>query len=149
VKTIAVAGSADCDEALLEVAYQVGSIAASYGHFVLTGGLSGVMEHALHGAKDAGGLTIGIIPSYDKSTANEYCDVVIPTGMGHGRNVLVAASGDLCVSIGGGAGTSSEISVAQKLGIDVISFKPPFEHENGYTDKDTFIFKLVEMLELL
>jgi len=149
VKTITVAGASVCDGVLSEVAYQVGNLAASSGFNVLTGGLAGVMEHALHGAKDAGGLTIGVLPSYDKSTANQYCDIIIPTGMGHGRNVIVASSGDICVSVGGCEGTASEISIAKKLGRDVISFMPPFELDNGYTDKHAFITKFTEMLERL
>ena len=103
----------------------------------------------MQGARDAGGLTIGVIPSYDKSTANRFCDIVIPSGLGHARNILVASSGDICVSVGGGTGTASEISIAAKLGKPVISFEPPFPHEGGYTDKDTFFIKLNEMMERL
>ena len=149
MKTIAVAGASVSNRILSEVAYEVGHMAASKGYIVLTGGLAGVMEHTLHGAKDAGGLTIGIIPSYDKSTANPYCDVVIPTGLGHGRNILVASSGDLCVSVGGELGTASEIAIAKKLGRKVISFEPPFEHDTGFRDREQFFAKLCEMLEQL
>jgi uncharacterized protein (TIGR00725 family) len=149
VKTIAVAGAAICDDSLAEVAYQVGYEAASRGFAVLTGGLAGVMEHALRGAKDAGGLTIGVIPSYDKSTANDFCDVVIPTGLGHGRNILVASSGDICVSVGGELGTASEIAIAKKLGRQLISYNPPLKHEDGYNERDLFFNKLIELLERL
>lgn len=138
-----------CSGAISETAYKVGYMVMSKGFIVLTGGLSGVMEHAMHGAKDAGGLTIGIIPSYDKSTANSYCDIVLPTGLGHGRNALVASSGDLCVSVGGEFGTASEIAMAKKLGKEVISFLSPIEHDTGFTDEDRFFDKYNQMLEKL
>lgn len=147
MKIVAVAGAAECEGVISQVAYQVGQLAASKGFLVLTGGLAGVMKHALHGAKDAGGLTIGMIPSYDKSTANEYCDAVIPTGLGHGRNILVASSGDLCVSVGGSLGTASEIAIAKKLGREVVSFQSPIEHETSYDDRESFFIKLKELLE--
>ena len=61
-----------------------------------------------HGSKDANGLTIGIIPQNEPSEANEYCDVVIPTGMGLARDFLNALSADGVVIVGGGSGTLSE-----------------------------------------
>ena len=61
---------------------------------------------------NANGLTIGIIPQKDASEANEYCDVVIPTGMGLMRDFLNAHSADGIIIIGGGSGTLSEICAA-------------------------------------
>lgn len=43
----------------------------------MTGGLSGVMEAVSRGAKNAGGLVIGILPGLDKRDANAYVDVAI------------------------------------------------------------------------
>jgi uncharacterized protein (TIGR00725 family) len=149
VKVVAVAGASECSSELKQVAYDVGYAAASKGFAVLTGGRTGVMEYALEGAKNAGGHTIGIIPSYDKSEANRFCDVVISTGMGHARNTIVASSGDVCVSVGGGFGTVSEIAIAKKLGRKVISFDAPFDHESGYRDREEFFIKLTEILEKL
>ena len=82
------------------------------GHVLVTGGLGGVMEAASHGARDSNGLTVGIIPQADASMANEYCDVVIPTGMGLTRDFLTALSADGIIIIGGGSGTLSEICAA-------------------------------------
>ena len=69
----------------------------------------GIMTAASHGAKDANGLTVGIIPQDDSSEANEYCDVVIPTGMGFARDFLNASSADGVIIVGGGSGTLSEV----------------------------------------
>ncbi|MFB5624210.1 MAG: TIGR00725 family protein, partial [Nitrosopumilus sp.] len=77
-----------------KVAYDVGMEIAKSDSVLITGGLGGVMTAAAHGAKDAGGLTVGIIPQADASEANEYCDIVIPTGMGLTRDFLNALTAD-------------------------------------------------------
>ena len=74
---------------------------------MITGGLGGVMKAASHGAKDEGGLTVGIIPQDDSSMANEFCDIVIPSGMGLSRDFLNALSADGVIVVGGGSGTVS------------------------------------------
>jgi hypothetical protein len=74
------------------------------------------MEHACRGAKDSGGLTVGIIPQDDPSAANRHVDIVIPTGMGVTRNTLVVKSAAVLVAVGGSHGTLSEIAFALNLG---------------------------------
>jgi uncharacterized protein (TIGR00725 family) len=91
-----------------QIAYDVGTEIAKSGSVLVTGGLGGVMNAASHGARDANGLTVGIIPQDDASLANEYCDVVIPTGMGLTRDYLNALAADGVIVIGGGSGTLSE-----------------------------------------
>ncbi|MGI0041544.1 MAG: TIGR00725 family protein, partial [Nitrosopumilaceae archaeon] len=66
--------------ALEKIAYETGMEVAKSGSVLVTGGLGGVMRAACNGAKDADGLTVGIIPQNDPSFANEYCDIVIPSG---------------------------------------------------------------------
>ena len=56
---------------LEKVAYETGVEVAKSDSVLITGGLGGVMRAACHGAKDAGGLTVGIIPQNDPSFANE------------------------------------------------------------------------------
>ena len=101
-----------CTDEHSKIAYETGSEIAKTGHVLVTGGLGGVMEAASHGARDSNGLTVGIIPQADASMANEYCDVVIPTGMGLTRDFLTALSADGIILIGGGSGTLSEICAA-------------------------------------
>ena len=91
-----------------KVAYNVGSEIAKSNSVLITGGLGGIMTAASRGAKDANGLTVGIIPQNDSSEANEYCDIVIPTGMGLARDFLNALSADGIIIVGGGSGTLSE-----------------------------------------
>ncbi len=91
-----------------KIAYDVGSEIAKSDSVLVNGGLGGVMEAASHGAHDANGLVLGIIPQDDPSAANEFCDIVIPTGMGLTRDYLNALSADGVIIIGGGSGTLSE-----------------------------------------
>ena len=86
----------------------------------MTGGLGGVMEAACRGARDAGGTTIGILPGADRSAANAYVDVAIPTGLGEARNALVVRAADALIAVGGAYGTLSEIALALKAGKRVV-----------------------------
>ena len=97
---------------LEKVAYETGFEVAKSGSVLITGGLGGVMRAACHGAKDADGLTVGIIPQNDPSFANEYCDIVIPSGIGLARDFINALCADGVIIIGGGSGTLSETCAA-------------------------------------
>ena len=101
----------------------MGELVAKRGAVLICGGLEGVMEAASLGAKNAGGTTVGIIPSYEKKDANPYVQIVVATGMGHARNTIVAASSDALIAIGGETGTLSEIALALKLGKKVIGLE--------------------------
>ncbi len=59
----------------------------------------------------APGDTVGVLPGHDPSEANPYVDIVIPSGLDHVRNSIVAHA-DALVAVGGGAGTMSEICLA-------------------------------------
>jgi uncharacterized protein (TIGR00725 family) len=52
--------------------------------------------------------------------ANEWCQVVLPTGLGHARNALTALAGECVVAVGGAAGTLSEICLALVHGRPVL-----------------------------
>ncbi len=87
---------------------------------VVCGGLFGVMEAACMGAKEEGGTTVGLLRTYNRFDANPYVDIVIPTGLGDARNILVATAGEAAIAVGGRLGTLSEISIALKHGIPVV-----------------------------
>lgn len=86
----------------------------------MCGGLGGVMEAACRGARAQGGLTIGFLPGSDRSEANEFVDVAIPTGMGEMRNALIVRAADAVIAVSGEFGTLSEIGLALKLGKRVV-----------------------------
>ncbi len=95
-----------------KIANEVGREIASRGAVLICGGLGGVMAEAAKGAKENGGLTVGILPGEDSGSANSFIDITLPTGLGFARNVLVAYSGDAVIAVSGGLGTLSEISYA-------------------------------------
>lgn len=101
-------------------AAQVGRLLAERGVTVVCGGLFGVMEAACMGAKEAGGSTVGILRTYNRFEANPYVDIVIPSGLGDARNVVVATAGEAAIAIAGRLGTLSEISIALKHGVPVV-----------------------------
>lgn len=117
---IAVSGSGAAAPDEERVAHDVGRLLAERGAIVVTGGLGGVMEAASRGAKEAGGVTVGLLPDADPAAANQWVDVAIATGLGEGRNVLVARAAAAVIAIGGEFGTLSEIALALKLGRPVI-----------------------------
>jgi uncharacterized protein (TIGR00725 family) len=110
-----------CTEAARDAAYRVGRAIVKEGGTVVCGGLGGVMEAACKGARDAGGRTVGIVPSADPAEANQYCDVVVATGLGKSRNFLVAYSGDAMVVVGGGAGTLIEVAAAYQASKPIVA----------------------------
>lgn len=115
-----VIGPARCDEELTQLAYDVGAGLANAGFTVVTGGEKGAMEAASRGASEAGGLAVGVLPGSDRSSANDYADVTVVTGIGHARNLSVVASGDVVIAVGGEWGTLSEIGLAGVLGRPVV-----------------------------
>lgn len=122
-KIVAVIGGRDAPESLLKIAEEVGRELASAHVVVMTGGLSGVMYWASKGAKSIGGTTLGILPDDKKSTANPYVDIPVATGLGIGRNVIIARTADALIAVGGGYGTLSEIAFALQLGKPVIGIQ--------------------------
>jgi hypothetical protein len=98
----------------------VGRALAERGAVVVCGGLGGVMEGACRGAKGAGGATLGILPGLDRSDANEFVDLALPTGMGEARNALVVRACDALIAVGGEWGTLSEIALALRAGKRVV-----------------------------
>jgi uncharacterized protein (TIGR00725 family) len=119
---IAVVGGGDCSPEVEDMARRLGRLLAERGHILLCGGLGGVMEAVCCGARDAGGLTVGILPG-DRWEANRCVGISIATGMGHARNVIIVKSADVVIALPGEHGTLSEIALALKMGKRVISLK--------------------------
>lgn len=150
-KTVAVVGSAECAsaDACWQTAYQLGAQLVKDGCRVLTGGLGGVMEAALAGARSAKryreGDTIAVLPSFDPSAANPYADIVIATGADVHMNGIVANS-DAVVAVGGGAGTLCEIAMALERGRPVLTFCGIDGSSRRAADLATGAGALVELL---
>lgn len=125
---IAVVGDARLDAGHLRAALaeELGRGLVDAGFRIVTGGMAGAMLAAHRGVRSSAswfeGAGIGILPGSDTSQANEYVDIVIPTGMDHARNAIVAQSAAL-VAVGGGAGTLSEMAMAWSFGRLVIGMR--------------------------
>jgi uncharacterized protein (TIGR00725 family) len=104
-------------------AEEVGRLLAARGSTVVTGGLGEVMAAAHRGAKAAGGTTIAILPGEQRNGANPWADHVVVTGIGHARNLAVAASGDAVIAVGGSWGTVAEMALAKRLGRVVVALE--------------------------
>ena len=118
-----VIGDSDASPEVCAVAESIGAMLASLGITVITGGRGGVMEATSRGARNAGGIAVGILPSVEMSEANQWCSVIIPTGFGHARNVLTVLAGDLLIAIGSSAGTLSELCFAWIHGKPILTLK--------------------------
>ncbi len=120
---------------LEKIAYETGMEVAKSKSVLISGGLGGVMKASCHGARDAGGLTIGIIPQNDASFANEYCDIVIPSGIGLARDFLTALACDGVIIIGGASGTLSETCFAYAHKKPIVAIKDTGGIADKYADQ--------------
>ena len=133
MKQVAVIGSAGSNNQQPNLAESVGALIAQEGYSLICGGLQGVMEDACRGFKSvvSRGVTVGILPGQDPAAANDWVDIVIPTGLDISRNGLVVASAKVVIAIGGGAGTLSELALASQLGRAMILM----HGGGGWTDR--------------
>jgi uncharacterized protein (TIGR00725 family) len=131
---IAVIGDSSCSSGEAKLAETVGELLAQQDVTIVCGGLGGVMEAACRGAKSKGGLTVGILPGQDSSTANPWVGVPVVTGLGEARNVVVVKSAQAVIAIGGRYGTLSEIAFALKNGVPVIGLNTWSLSRNGEED---------------
>lgn len=117
---IAVIGDSACSAEEAKLAEAVGEGLAQQGATIVCGGLGGVMEAVCRGAREKGGMTIGVLPGEDINMANQWVDIPIATGVGYARNMAVVKSAQAVIAIGGNYGTLSEIAYALKSDIPVI-----------------------------
>ncbi len=122
-------------EDLNQIAHEVGRLIAERGAILVCGGLGGIMHAVACGAKEAGGITVGILPGPNRAGASKCLDIAIPTDMAHARNALVVRAGDGVIAIGAGYGTLSEIGLALKTGKPVVGLKTWVLYRDGKQDK--------------
>lgn len=117
---VGVIGGSRPDQASRRAALKVGELVAKAGAILVCGGLGGVMEAACRGAREAGGLTVGLLPGNNPADANAHVAVSIATGLGCTRNSLVAMNADVLIAIDGEYGTLSEIAYGMIYGKKVV-----------------------------
>jgi hypothetical protein len=113
---IGVMGGSEADERTTRQAHELGQLIAVNGWVLLNGGRpTGVMDASARGCQEAGGLTVGILFDQDREAACEHLDLVIPTGLGAGRNIVNVLASDVVVACRGQGGTLSEIALALRF----------------------------------
>lgn len=120
---ISVIGGRKVEKSLLKEAEEVGRLLAKRDAILICGGLGGVMEAVSRGMRSEGGLTVGILPQDRRDNANAFVDVPIATGLGIGRNVIIARAADAVIAVGGEYGTLSEIAFALQMGKPVVGIR--------------------------
>ena len=119
----AVSGAADagmCDIDAPKKAEETGREVIRQGGILITGATSGIPDFSAKGAKEEGGIVIGMSPAssfqhhvktYKLPTENY--DTIIFTGFDYsGRNLLLTKSADAVIIICGGFGTLNEFTIA-------------------------------------
>ncbi len=96
--TISVIGGHKLEKKNEDLAFKVGEMIGKLEAVLVCGGLDGVMEVAAKGAKSVGGLTVGLLPGRNKSDANPYIDIPLPTSIGYARNAVVDCSVDVIIA---------------------------------------------------
>jgi len=122
-KYVGVIGSAsNLSKASWQLAYDIGAQIARRRGILVCGGRGGVMEAASRGAKEAGGVTVGILPGMDREDANEFIDISIPTGLGYAlRNFITIRSSDVVIMVQGEVGTFSEAVLSYQHGKPLVA----------------------------
>ncbi len=123
-KVIGVMGGHESEAAAEALAQRLGAAIAAEGWITLTGGNNeGVMAAATKGARDAGGLTIGLHPGtrHDGNVAD--ADIIVYTSIGYARNAMNVLSSDVVIALPGFVGTLSEVAFAINYNVPAILLK--------------------------
>jgi uncharacterized protein (TIGR00730 family) len=117
-RTVSVFGSSQVQagSAAYEEARRVGTLLASEGFSVCSGGYGGVMEAVSRGAKEAGGSVMGVATAwFTNQTANPWVDEEIRTATFLERMHTIIEMGHGYLALKGGIGTLTEISTVWSL----------------------------------
>lgn len=117
-------GVSGFDQRASDLAYRLGQAIAEHDCIVVTGACPGLPYDAVRGAKDTGGMTVGVSPGHNFAEHTikyespwEGFDVIIYTGSGlMGREITGVRSCDIVVLAGGRSGTLGEFSIAYDEG---------------------------------
>jgi len=153
---IGVMGGGEVSGDALNQSYLLGSLIAGQGWILLNGGRNaGVMDASAKGARDHGGLTIGILPDNDRSRVSDHILIPIVTGMGSARNAINVLSSDVVVACPGGPGTLSEIALALKAAKPVILFHFDAGNLPDRFEKDSLVHRaetaeqVIEIIQMI
>ncbi|MEK7212198.1 MAG: hypothetical protein AAB686_00795 [Patescibacteria group bacterium] len=120
---ICISGAAVTDKFspdMLKKTEELGRLIAERDMILTTGATTGAPYWAAKGAKQAGGIVIGLSPAYSKiqhvktyRLPLDYHDLIVYTGFGYsGRNLLLTRASDAVITVGGRIGTLNEFTTA-------------------------------------
>ncbi|MDP2630624.1 MAG: hypothetical protein Q8P56_04405 [Candidatus Uhrbacteria bacterium] len=120
---ICVSGSADtvsCGSGTLDKAKELGRQIVLHNGVLVTGATTGIPYWAAIGAKEAGGISIGISPAASElehvkkyRLPVDYFDLIMYTGFEYsGRNLLLVRTTDGVIEVCGRIGTLNEFTIA-------------------------------------
>lgn len=120
---IAISGAAETEfmpPELMEKVTKLGQLIAQHNMVTVTGATTGAPFWAAKGAKEAGGIVIGISPATTKKEhvevfhlPLEYHDLIIYVGGGYSeRNLIFTRAADAVIYVGGRIGTLNEFTDA-------------------------------------
>ena len=120
---ICVSGAAEteaCSKNALELAREVGHEIVRQNGILVTGATTGIPYWAAIGAKEEGGLSIGLSPAGSEREhirkyrlPTNYFDLIIYTGFEYaGRNLLLTRSADAVILVCGRMGSLNEFTIA-------------------------------------
>lgn len=135
---ICVSGAAEtghCGVDALEKAKELGREIARQGAVIVTGATTGFPLWAAMGAKEAGGISVGLSPAANEREHVEtyklpldYMDLIIYTGFGYpGRDLLLTRSADAVVCGCGRVGTIHEFTIAFEDSKPIGIYEGPWE----------------------
>jgi hypothetical protein len=112
---VGVVGPREATRGQMIAAMRIGELIADCGFVLLCGGRHGVMQSVCEGVKRVGGTSIALLPDDDAAHANPFVDVVLATGIGEARNVLIARASFALIAIGNSFGTLSEVALGRQF----------------------------------
>jgi len=127
---------------------EMGHFLGSHGHTLVFGGCNlGLMEITARATHEAGGRTIGVIPSIIEKSGmvSDYVDIEIPCDNLSDRKELMMAQCDIAIALPGGIGTLDEIFTMAASATIGYHHKPIYIYNiNGFWDD---LIRLLENLE--
>lgn len=109
-----------------KAAEELGYLIAKSGNITVFGAekdTDSLSTAACRGAKNGGGLTIGVTYEKGKNIWEKDADVIVATGLvrGGGRELSLVLTCDAVIAISGGSGTLTELAIAYQADIPMIA----------------------------
>ena len=117
MKTVTIFGSSIPGEGteIYRQTQQLGRRLAEAGFAVCNGGYGGLMEASARGARESGGLTIGVTCNVWTSTPNRWIAEEVRTSTFMERLLTLVERGDSYIALPGGTGTLAELALVWEM----------------------------------